>query len=501
MNPGGNRPIIAPVRRPDPLCFVVRQPCLAISVLTAGATAITLLSVLPAAAQSAQDLETLQQQMQQGAEQAKDLQRKAADIGGEISQLQSAMVKSAQSVQDSEEQASELETTLQALTDEEKAKSTELATRRQQMTTTLIALERLSAQPAQAALFADRTAIDQARTARLLSLIVPQLDARAVALKKELGDLHDLHTQIASRRDQLGQTLTQLAAENQRLAGMVEQKSRLQKSTLAAGAAAQDRMKLLADQAQSLKDLLDRLERAKEAEAAKEEKARQDAARVEAARQAAANEASRRPGKQVNPPAKAAAGDDTDPSAADQPTDQQVAAVPGLSAAGKAANTQAAKSARLFPQASAPKGVILPVRGRLITGFGAGSEAFGQARGIVLETRPQAQVVAPFDGQIVFTGPFRSYGQILIIEHRGGYHTVLAGLGRVDAVVGQWLLAGEPVGVMGSSGVPTPDQGNAPDASSQDHPKLYVELRHSGQPVDPAPWFGTFTRVDNSEGQ
>ena len=506
MDPKASRPIIVRARRPDPPCFVLRHLCLVISGLAVNATTAVLLSSMPAAAQSAQDLDALQQKMQQGAQQAKDLQRKADDIGDEISQLQAAMIKSAQSVQDSEEQASELETTLQTLTDEEKAKSTELATRRQQMTTTLIALERLSAQPAQAALFADRTAIDQARAARLLSLIVPQLNARAVALNKELGDLHDLHAQIAGRRDQLGQTLTQLAAENQRLAAMVEQKSRLQKSTLAESAAAQDRMRLLADQAQSLKDLLDRLERAKQEEAAKEEKARQDAARVEAARQAAANEATRRPKKQADAPATAAAaGNDTaDQPAADRPTDQQLAAVPGLSAAGKAANTKAARSARLFPPAGTAgsgKGVILPVRGRLIAGFGTGSEAFGQARGIVLETRPQAQVVAPFDGQIVFTGPFRSYGQILIIEHRGGYHTVLAGLGRVDAVVGQWLAAGEPVGVMGSSDASAANQGNAPDAPSQDHPKLYVELRHSGQPVDPAPWFGTFTRVDNSEGQ
>ncbi len=66
----------------------------------------------------------------------------------------------------------------------------------------------------------------------------------------------------------------------------------------------------------------------------------------------------------------------------------------------------------------------------------------------MLEIRAGAQIVAPFDGRIAFEGPFRSYGQILIIEHGGGYHTVLAGLDRVDAVVGQWLLAGEPVGPM-----------------------------------------------------
>ena len=64
------------------------------------------------------------------------------------------------------------------------------------------------------------------------------------------------------------------------------------------------------------------------------------------------------------------------------------------------------------------------------------------------------------------------YGQILIIEHGGGYHTVLAGLEGADAVVGQWLLAGEPVGVVGS-----PDSGR---------PQLYLELRRDGQPIDPA---------------
>ena len=71
-----------------------------------------------------------------------------------------------------------------------------------------------------------------------------------------------------------------------------------------------------------------------------------------------------------------------------------------------------------------------------------------KSEGILFETLPGAQVVAPHDGQVVFRGPFRSYGELLIIEHRDGYHTLLAGLGRTDVVVGQWVLAGEPVGVM-----------------------------------------------------
>jgi septal ring factor EnvC (AmiA/AmiB activator) len=146
---------------------------------------------------------------------------------------------------------------------------------------------------------------------------------------------------------------------------------------------------------------------------------------------------------------------------------------------------------RNFPDAgqiNTANRVFAPARGRILTHFGDPTNAGGVSKGLVMETRPAAQIVAPFDGHIVFEGPFRSYGQILIIEHGGGYHTVLAGLDRVDAVVGQWLLAGEPVGSMPS-----------PAAS---RPKLYLELRRDGQPIDPVPWFGTAeANAVNNKGQ
>ena len=119
--------------------------------------------------------------------------------------------------------------------------------------------------------------------------------------------------------------------------------------------------------------------------------------------------------------------------------------------------------------------VVLPVRGETTGQFGEDADFGVTRKGIVIRTRADAQVVAPFDGQIVFAGPFRGYGQILIIEHGGGYHTLVAGLARVDTIVGQWVLAGEPVGLMGNL-----------DAEQTE---LYVELRHAGQPIDPSPWF------------
>jgi len=146
-------------------------------------------------------------------------------------------------------------------------------------------------------------------------------------------------------------------------------------------------------------------------------------------------------------------------------------------AAQPAATLRLERPADIRPFPTEPAGLTPPARGRLVGRYGETRDTDLYSRGITIETRPQAQVVAPYDGQIAFRGPFRGYGEILIIEHGQGYHTLLAGLGRIDAVVGQWLLGGEPVGVMG------PSAGGSP--------KLYVELRRGGQPINPAPWLET----------
>ena len=128
---------------------------------------------------------------------------------------------------------------------------------------------------------------------------------------------------------------------------------------------------------------------------------------------------------------------------------------------------------RSFAQARGQ--VPLPVQGQVVQRFGAVDALGAVARGLTVETRLEARVVAPFDGKIVFAGPFRSYGLLLIITHGEGYHTLIAGLSRIDAQVGQWLLSGEPVGVAGGEGA--------------EKSTVYVELRHDGEPINPSPWF------------
>jgi septal ring factor EnvC (AmiA/AmiB activator) len=121
-----------------------------------------------------------------------------------------------------------------------------------------------------------------------------------------------------------------------------------------------------------------------------------------------------------------------------------------------------------------------PARGRVVARFGDSDGLGGKLKGVRIETRVQSPVVAPSDGKVVFAGPFRGYGLLLIIEHDGGYHTLLGGLARIDSLVGQWVLAGEPVGEMGD------------DRASK--PSLYVEVRHKGEPVNPLPWLASGDR-------
>ena len=128
------------------------------------------------------------------------------------------------------------------------------------------------------------------------------------------------------------------------------------------------------------------------------------------------------------------------------------------------------------------KGLLpMPAFGRRVLNFGDKTQFGSQSKGLVLQTRHGAQVVAPSDGWVVYAGDFRSYGQLLIINAGGGYHVLLAGLSQIDVQLGQFVLTGEPVGVMPSSGSASKQQDSAP--------VLYIEFRKDQKPVNPDPWW------------
>ena len=427
------------------------------------------LAAVPAAAgtawaQSSEELQQIQEQIDQGKSEASELKQKAEELARDVARLQQSLVRSAAQVQDAETEATELEQELAELSAREQTNAADLDQKRAQLSAILIALERLSLRPPQAAFLSDRTPVDEARAATLMAAATQALDDRAKQLQTDLTEVQELREVTAARQEELAASVDRLAQENQKLAGLLKEKAKLQEATLAQSQEQKKRQGQLADQAESLKELLERLEASRA-----EEEARQQAAEAEAAKKEAARKEAERLAAEQQEAAESQA-----PGGA-QPADpgEQVAAV---------ARPTAPPAMRLQPPPADlpafPKqvgGLIQPARGEIAAKFGQKTDAFGEGKGMVIATRSGAQVVTPFDGQIVFEGPFRSYGQILIIEHRGGYHTVLAGLAHVDVVVGQWLKAGEPVGAMIDT--------------AQGHPQLYVELRRSGQPFDPAPWF------------
>ena len=432
------------------------------------------LAMVPAAgdaawAQSSEELQQIQEQIDQGKIEASELKQKADALAKDVARLQQSLVRSAAEVQDAESEATELEQELAELSAREQTNAADLERKRAQLSQTLIALERLSLRPPQAAFLSDRTPVDEARAATLMAAATRALDDRARQLQSDLSEVQELREVAAARQEELAASVDRLAQENQHLATLLAKKAKLQEATLAQSEEQKKRTAQLAGQAESLKELLDRLEAARA-----EEEARQQAAEAEAAKKEAAKKEAERQAVEREAAEREAAGqaETAEAGAEGEAAGEQVAAVPRTAPPAMRLQPPPA-DLPAFPKQMG--GLIQPARGEIAAKFGQKTDAFGEGKGLVIATRSGAQVVTPFDGQIVFEGPFRSYGQILIIEHRGGYHTVLAGLAHVDVVVGQWLKAGEPVGAMIDT--------------AQGRPQLYVELRRSGQPFDPAPWF------------
>jgi septal ring factor EnvC (AmiA/AmiB activator) len=119
--------------------------------------------------------------------------------------------------------------------------------------------------------------------------------------------------------------------------------------------------------------------------------------------------------------------------------------------------------------------LLLPVSGKKLTGFGATDSSGRTSKGVSFRVPRKGRVVAPFQGEVVYTGPFMSYGKIVILRHSDAYHTLIAGLDRIEVASGQFVLEGEPLGAMGGG-----ESGSA---------VAYLELRKHSKPMDPSGWF------------
>lgn len=401
----------------------------------AALVAVALVGLAPAVAGatepvSRERLEAIERALDAERERGRTLGRRVGEIDRDIAALRRGLVEAAAAAQAQEDKISAIEARLAGLDREERAKTAALARRRGELAAVLGALARLSRRPPALLIAAPRSVLESARGAMLLSRTAPELEARGRVLAAEIAALGDLRAEIEAERARLGDAREVLRKERAVLNLLLARKAKLRDRSLAARGEALRRLDRLAREATDLRALLARLE----------DEARRPASRATLAK----------------PP---------------EPAPEKRAAAPERRPAPPPAERSFSSARGQLP---------LPARGRVVGRFGARDELGVPAKGITIATRPEAEVVAPFDGKIVFAGPFRGYGQLLIIAHSEGYHTLLAGFSRIYGVVGQWVLAGEPVGRMGHG------RGRAPT--------LYVELRRGGTPINPIPWLAASER-------
>lgn len=369
------------------------------------------------------ELQDVQKRLQESRERERELGQEAAKLAQKQRELQRKLVSAARKLQIQEDLVSRSEEKLAGLLADEAAAREALEARRAELAQTLASLAHLSRQPPEAMVLAPGSALDMVRASQLMAALVPEIESRAASLRDELTRLARLRQGVATEQERLGKAITQLDHERRDLEFLQAETAAAAAQTAEERGSARETSAQLAAQAKDLRALVDRLL----------EQERRDAERREAERRAKI------------PPPKGT-------TAPDRP--EAYAALEGSAA--------------------------LPARGRIVGKFGQSDENGVPLRGIRIEARAGGQVIAPADGKVMFAGPFRGYGQLLIIAHGGGYHSLLAGFGRIDRSVGQWVLAGEPVGLLANS--------------PGEKPVLYLELRRKGETVNPLPWLASGDR-------
>ena len=393
------------------------------------------------------ELRGMEDTIEASQEQRRQIETEIASIRADRAKLTAALLDAAQNVTASERKIGETESRLDTLTGAEDAIKRSLASRRSVIAEVLASLQRMGRKPPPALLVAPEDMLAAIRTSMLLGAVLPQLRGETEALASDLSDLVQLRQSIATERETLSTGVAKLRAERQRLAALVDARQSALAAAEQALGAERDRAIELSKQAASLKDLIARME-------------------TEVAAAARGAEAARKADESRNRAAQAA------PPAA------------GM----KTAMAPFKDPARLAPATSfiETKGLLpLPVNGSLQRGFGSQDGFGGTEKGILLSTRAEAIVASPCDGWVSFAGPYRSYGQLLIVNAGQGYYIILAGMGKINVNVGQFILAGEPVAMMGDGSVKTA----AAIAIGAAQPILYVEFRKDGVAIDPGPWW------------
>lgn len=389
--------------------------------------------------QASREFEQLSSEISVTDEKLTQLETEVANLKKDQATITAALIQSAKTDRKLQQDIADIGERLISLREQEDGIRLSLRARRGVLAEVLAALQRMGLNPPPAILVRPDDALASVRSAVLLGAVVPEMRQQVEELADDLKDMQRITASISQEQETLTATRQSQAEEQKRQSLLLEEKKKLQAQSEQEIEAQRKRSEELAAKAGSLKELIETLD--------------QQMASVRETAEAA---------RKAEEDRLAKAKDRVEQTTPDE-----------------------ARLNLLVDFASLRGKLILPAAGKILRNFGDTDGIGGHMMGQVVETVPVATIMSPSDGVVLYAGAFRSYGQLLILDAGGGYHIVMAGMGRIDVAQGQFVLAGEPVGTMGETLLASV----APIEIGNGAPLLYIEFRKDGKPVDPAPWW------------
>lgn len=466
--PGRPRAPRATVRHGRP-CSGRRHALHGVGAVTVFLTALTIGNFSTLAqqtpGQARENLEKSRRDLDQTRQRTKGLEKSVAEIQAERERLSDSLRETARIIHDSEARLTEIERQQATLTEQERKIRDELSARHGKIAVLLSAMQRMGRNPPPVMITRREDALQMVRSAMLLARAFPELAEQATILTGRLNELVKIMEASKAQSAILRAETARHEIERTRIAELIESRR------------------------QSLAEHQPALDAARK-QAAETAKRIEDLTSLIASLDTKPGPAAPAP-MQAAPPLLPAerppAARPSDPTTAEAPTPPEAKTGPAMAQLMPTTRQLAALNAvpmrPAIPFAQTKGSLPLPAQGKRVLGYGEKTQFGTQSMGIVLETRHSAQVRSPSDGSVIWAAPFRTWGQLLIINAEDGYHILLAGLSQIDVQVGQFVLAGEPIGLMSAAprSQSAKSEGNAP--------VLYVEFRKDYRPIDPDPWW------------
>lgn len=373
------------------------------------------LSAGPLYASQRDELKQTKKEMEEAKARAQRLDVEVKKLAEKYAEISAQMVKTAAALQASEAKLSAIEEKLRILGEQITEKTNNLTARKKELAVMIQAAIKLSQTPQESIILMPGDMMNNMKASRALKMTTDSIKTESQSIYNQMLELEELKERVTKNKEDAKAERAQLEEKRNILRIQITEHKTLQQKLNSERNEAKSRAQSLAKKAEDLQDLIGALEK----EQAQARKKQQEAEELKS-------------------------------------STEKSEGVKG--------------SLRPFKDA---KGQIrVPAAGKLIQKYGAQGRN-ETSKGITIDTRAGAQVTAPYDAEVLFTGQFMEYGNVIILRHKDGFHTLLAGISRIDTSVGDFVVEGEPIGAMGNK---------------ENSTSLYMELRLNNQPINPAPW-------------